>query len=1465
MADKYESKYTGAQIDSGIDDVATLKARLAIIEQDILDPYNITLENSTESLFISIVEGATAKLNFSYSSVNDNGKNDGNGVGVIYVNSVRRARFDVKQGDNEVDIPSDYLSPGENAVKIEVANRVGRKEEINYVIDVVTLRIVTTFDLFTECNGENKTFYYTPYGEGNKTIHFLMDENELPGSPVNVSSTGRSQEFVIPAGVLTHGAHTFTVYAEVESGGVTISTDKFVIKKDNEEYAVDALCMLSVVDTTPILGYLFHKTEAIEGETLIIPYYAYDPASQSADVVLSVIDENGEVYLTKTETVGRSQTTWPVQDYPAGNIIFRLTFGGIDYDIPMTVADGDARIQTVTNGLVFKFDAKNKTNKVENPAQWSYGNVEASFSGVGFNDADGWLPDADGNMMLRLLPGASVAIPFKLFQTDKRDNGVTVEVEMATHNVRDYDSIVMRCLSSGRGFRIASQYAQLNSEQSEISMQFKEDERVRVSFVVEPKNLNRLIYVYVDGIMCGAIQYPSDDNFAQSPAAGITIGAQSSGIDVYRIYMYDKGLSRAEILDNYIADRPTLTERVAAYERNDVLVNEEINIEKLKTQMPTLPYMIISCAELPQYKDDKKTCDITYVDASDAAKNFSASGAQIDVQGTSSAGYKKKNFKFTLKNGLTYTANGMTSDAYALRDTSIPVDTFCMKADVASSEGANNVELVRLYNDICVEQKYFPYDQEESTNVRVGIDGLPCVIFWHNTATNTTKFWGKYNFNNDKSTPEVFGLGRGCESWEIRNNTSDRVIFKVSDFGSDWENDFEARYPDKNTNITNLKRLTDWLVETDRSAVTSEEEKAERLAKFKDEFEQYFVKEPILFYYIFTEAFLMVDNRAKNFFPTTYDGKHWMPLPYDFDTAIGINNEGKLAFGYSLEDTDVVNGNKVYNGQDSVLWCNVRDAFADDIKQMYANLRSGAIFNYDTIVKRFRDHQDVWCESIWNEDAYEKYLEPLVADNDSSYLTMLQGNKASQREWWLFNRFRYLDSKYQCGDANKNFITLRCYANGNITLIPYSDIYPRVKYGSYVDTERGERNKETTLYCPSENNLNDTETYIYSADRLSDVGDLSPLHVGYAKFESAVKLQKLKLGDKASNYQNTHLDYLDVGNNDLIKELDIRNCVNLMQTVDLSECESIETIYAGGSAITGVKLPVGGKLKILELPGTITNLTLRDQKHLKTLTLAGYSNITTLRVENTPNIPIETILSEAPLDRVRLIGMDMTFDDATALKKIMSCGGMNENEGNEAKAVITGKAHIVSLTPTEYDELQTYYTELDITYDTFFSPVVQLVEGTIAGTYYNDAVTTVGEYALYNCVNLEGIDFPNATSVETHAFSGCSRLSTVNLPSVTTIYAYAFTQNSMITRLDLPNVTDINSLAIQYLYKLSAVVLGGDGVCASTNRNFGTARPISNCDPYIYVPDGLVDAYKEDSVWSQYASKIKSYTELEVE
>lgn len=87
----------------------------------------------------------------------------------------------------------------------------------------------------------------------------------------------------------------------------------------------------------------------------------------------------------------------------------------------------------------------------------------------------------------------------------------------------------------------------------------------------------------------------------------------------------------------------------------------------------------------------------------------------------------------------------------------IGVDYFTFKVDYASSEGANNVELTKLYNDASMKHGILTPPQQKDSNVRVGIDGFPIVAF-HQNDNDEIIFCTKANFNNDKGNEEVYGF-----------------------------------------------------------------------------------------------------------------------------------------------------------------------------------------------------------------------------------------------------------------------------------------------------------------------------------------------------------------------------------------------------------------------------------------------------------------------------------------------------------------------------------------------------------------------------------------------------------------------------------------------------------------------------------------------------------------------------------
>ncbi|MGI5873405.1 MAG: BppU family phage baseplate upper protein [Bacillota bacterium] len=823
---------------------------------------HITLTNKSGFLSRTIAQGDSLPITINWTSEEDDIPT-GNGTMKVTVGGVVKAMIDVKQGDVTVDV-APYLSAGSSVVKVNVADIYGNNRTLNFSITVVVLTLTSSFDDSAAYTGPI-SFPYVPTGSIQKTMHFLLDGHEIGTAVTSVS--GRQQSFTIPQ--QRHGAHSFSCYFEAEINGQTV--------RSNELY-YEIIC-LETMNLDPIVTCSFHEESVKQYTTIHIGYSVYNPTSMNAEVT---IKRNGTVI--STQTVGRSKQDFAVRMDTVGDFTFEIASGDVSRSFSLTVTESDIQVEAETEALVLHLTSSGRSNTEENRSEWKSGTIAAQLTDFNFA-SDGWQKDEKGITVLRVSGDARVYIPYLLFGEDFRTAGKTIELEFATRTVMNYDAVILSCLSGGRGLYLTAQKVQMNSEQSAISMQFKENEHVRVAFVVEKRTENRLVYCYINGIMSGAIQYPVNDDFAQTEPVGISIGSNECTIDLYNIRVYDNDLTRSQVLDNWIADTQDVEEMLSRYQRNQVY-DAYGNI--VKEQLPhDLPYLILECDELPQYKGDKKTVSGSYTDPLHAEKCFTFTGAQFDVQGTSSQYYERKNYKAKYKNGFVM-ASGATAEDFKLRDTSIPVATFCYKADVASSEGANNVELVRLYDMAC---PYKTPAQQEDSRVRQGIDGFPIVVFWHDTIKDETIFMGKYNWNNDKSTEETFGFQEDDESWEVKNNTGDRVVFKSADYSGDaWLNDFEARFPDTDppyTDATQLREFAEWIVETDMEKATgaqleepvtigdatyTHDTSGYRLAKFKAEAGNYMELQSAMFYYLFTELFLMVDSRAKNMFPSFMGG-----------------------------------------------------------------------------------------------------------------------------------------------------------------------------------------------------------------------------------------------------------------------------------------------------------------------------------------------------------------------------------------------------------------------------------------------------------------------------------------------------------------------------------------------------------------------------------------------------------------
>ena len=1014
-----------------------------------------TMSGVTFTVPVNADGNADMTLQFSYQSVEDDDPVPGSVE--IYVNSVKKGLpiSIVQPTTSPVNVSVDvgkYLTSGTMSVRLHVTDANGHSRNLNYTITVISLYVTSTFNDATVYS-DDIVVYYTPYGAIEKNIVFKLDGTEI--ASVKNSSSGKESQYTIPKTSLTHGDHVLTIKMDADIGnGQTIESNELsygILFDDGSSGNV-------------IIGSGFNQTTAKEGEVINIPYFVYTPGAQTSDVTLTIKDASDNTYWTSNlEGVEQKQQTWTIRKFPTGNGVkfiissgtgsnkatktFSLDITASDVQLEVTDYDGTAK------RLVSRLNALGKTNRDAGRTQWVEelsGNNVTTLSEFNY-ETNGWINDA-----LEVSGNAVATVGLYLFDEDFKGktqyggtNGKTIEFEFETKDVKNADTVIFQCKYGSAGIVATPQTFTFSARGTTISIIYQEGERSRIGVVVEPmeqngelkENRSRLIHIYMNGIDSGAVQYPTNESFIQGTPQPITIGSTECTTRIYSILEYDVALNRYEMLNNYMADRDSMDEKIEIRDRNAIYDDyNEIVFDLLNGYIPC---MIVTGASsyntgaLPTYKGEKKWVNIDYIDASNDANNFHWENVMFNVQGTSSQYYPRKNYKMQSVKGkkdiqkverTTVDEEGNQKPKYCLDSRYIlPCTDFCLKADFAESSGTHNTGLAKLIPSLYSAQTPPQIDNPDEP-IRTTIYGFPICLFYRETENDTPVFLGKYNFNSDKGSENTFGFDKdvytNCECWEVKNNYSFRNVWLTDNYDDNSvfgkvSDDFERRFPDEDdedypVDYTQLHRLASWLastaVETDFSEDYAQylskpddtkavdatyggvhythDTKEYRLAKFKAEFENYFNMDYCLVYYICAEFFAMADSRAKNMMLATWDGEHWFPIFYDMDTVLGINNQGEIAYKYNVEfqDTLVMDGSSegatqdVFNGRLSVLWNNFGTCFQDRIQQKYNDMRSGNnIFNFSVFTNIFETQQsNMWCESVYNEDGNVKYIIPAV-------------------------------------------------------------------------------------------------------------------------------------------------------------------------------------------------------------------------------------------------------------------------------------------------------------------------------------------------------------------------------------------------------------------------------------------------------------------------------------------------------
>ena len=1335
-------------------------------------------------------------------------------------------------GDNTFDA-TDFATTSSQKFTLTITDDGGSLVTKSWTVQQVDVRLESTFSDAYGYSG-NVSFNYTAYGAIEKIIHFVLDGTEI--GTVTTSTSGIPASYVISE--QTHGSHLLDAYITTTINNTLIESNH--VYKD--------ILWVDSTSSIPVIGCATPTIDVVQYNTVNIKYTVIDPNTETPEVTWYLGDEIASVE-TLTEKDEYGYYTYSYKANESGTFVFKITCGEAEPKvITLNVEELDIDVEPVTAGLEFDFNPVGYSNS-SSDRLWSYNDVTMTVSDNFDWVNGGYQIDENGDQYFCVKAGTNAVINYNLFADDPKKNGKEFKAIFRTKNIRKRDTSFLTCLDENIGLDMKVEHATVYDSGGSLKANYCEDTIIEYEFNINKDTDMMIVMSYEDGTPSKPYEYTETSSFKQTTPQPITIGSEDCDVHIYRMKAYSNSLTDTDIKNNFIADARNADEIIARYTRNQIYnengglvstsASGDFNADALMKAAPDLRYIFL---EVPQFTNDKDnkidgcTVYFRYPNGTRPEDNWDCTGVRHRGQGTSSNlyGYAGRNIDLCMDRDeslFTYTdeeGNLVESSTITLTDTSYPTDYLNIKVNIASSENANNAEMARRFNEY---QPFLRYARKKDGRIKDTMEFANCVVFIREINEDLTThrefndtnwhFYAMGNVGDSKKTDDTrinnandprehvveimdadvdlakFPTGKDDNSvcpvneWCAGNTAYD--ILYSSEYVYDEEGEFESFGNESYEFRYEMKDITEEQREENINAwrdlytfiVTSTDE------EFYANLKNYFVVDSALYYYLFTERYTMVDNRAKNSFwhygkvyisneeatvlgetEASYyiiddemaainDGYRYdLTFGYDFDTCLGIDNTGDYVFSYGKEDTDYyVDGDPtsdyVFRVADSTFFCRLRDLFPSEMQAMFKNREEKNAWSSVSLINQWDNSQALYPEELWRLDYERKYYRTylgLSIDNsintgegrgiDKTFLVgKFFGRKKYPRRAFETNQEVYYATRYFGNKALSDVFWIRgnvpigsdITPDYSLTLVPYSDMYVCVKYGSTGEPIHQKVKAGETCIFESDAERMDF-IYVYAASYIQEVGDLSRCFVGDNNFSSATRLQKLVIGSTDDGYENTFMTEVLVANNTLLEYLDLRNISGINTVINVSGCSNLKELYAEGTNATGVIFANGGLLQTAHLPNTLVSLSMKNLNYIEDFDVNGYDNLQTLIVENVPNINTYDIVNNSPsLKLVRLINLnwDSTYqiEDASIFDRLLTIGGVDSSGYETDLSVLTGNAHVIVMKEQQAYNYQAAWSDLEITFDTMveqFAVTFVNADGSVLEVQYVDK----GEYAV---------------------------------------------------------------------------------------------------------------------------------------
>lgn len=401
----------------------------------------------------------------------------------------------------------------------------------------------------------------------------------------------------------------------------------------------------------------------------------------------------------------------------------------------------------------------------------------------------------------------------------------------------------------------------------------------------------------------------------------------------------------------------------AAKEVNDAFKSAGIKMENpsdfskdsyIELPIPRIAAQVrLYAPNLPTTKQDDIEAEIEY---NDKDGNYFRKPVILNAQGSSSMTYYVKNMAIDIADGSEIKFGDFpTQDSFHLKKYYIDafrgqciVGYWLMEQVYKSHPLGHQYPYEYSYLNDSVTDGFGDVKKDFFTGAKCHPDGFPIIITWINSNTGEETWMGVYTWNLKKSkevyqcdkkkaeniildgtvnTSTLFGGIINWSAFEIRNPKN---LIDINGNKYDGDNPKELSETDKNS-----KKVKDYL--TRLSGVVA----ALRASNTKETFEQYFLPQAFIDYYLVSQVLFNHDGFGKNWIWVTYDGLHWTPTLYDVDSIFGMYWNGIYVIPNS--DNSTILGIPQCLGLDKL--------YSDEISKRYKELRDKGIFSVDNIVK----------------------------------------------------------------------------------------------------------------------------------------------------------------------------------------------------------------------------------------------------------------------------------------------------------------------------------------------------------------------------------------------------------------------------------------------------------------------------------------------------------------------------------